>query len=163
MATTKTNGINLPTFIPLPDAASQTGLSVDKLTRLVEAGRIAAAQLPDGEIVVSRRDTDRAVPTPKEELPEYKKHAHLRGQVIGIGEAARRHEIPQPTISRWVKLGYIQKLGQQGQKLLIDAADAAYCAEIYRVRGGGQGRWLFNSDGTPYTPASQNKSANGTP
>jgi len=148
------NGLNLPTFIPLPQAVQQTGLSVERLTRLVQAGRIAAVQLPTGEIAVSRRDATRAVPTPptpKEELSEYKKHAHLKGVDTWVSEAARKYDIPLTTISTWVKHGYIRTLGQRGNKILIDEADVAYCAEIYRKRGG-QGRWLFNPDGTPYTP-----------
>jgi len=163
MVGTKTNGhLTLPTFIPLSQAAEQTGLSVERLTRLVQAGRIAAVQLPSGEIVVSRRDANKAKPTPptpKEELPEYKKHRHLRGHELGIAEAGRKYGIPQSTINRWVQQGYITRLGQTGQKILIDEADVAYCAEIYRKRGG-QGRWLFNPDGTPYTPTT--RQGNGT-
>jgi len=151
---TKSNDLTLPTFISLSQAAHQTGLSVEKLTRLVQAGRIAAAQLLDGEIVVSRRDANKAKPTPptpKEELPEYKKHGHLKGQELGVAEAGRKYHIPYTTINGWVKHGYIARLGRLGQKILLDEADVAYCAEIYRERGS-QGRWLFNPDGTPYIP-----------
>jgi len=93
-------------------------------------------------------------PTPKENLPEYRRHADLKGKETWISKASRDYDIPNPTISRWVQHGYICSLGTHGNKTLIDEADVAYCAEIYRRRGG-QGRRLFNPDGTPYTPVAQ--------
>jgi hypothetical protein len=50
-----------------------------------------------------------------------------------------------------VKAGYIKQLGSNGNKVLVDEADVAYCSEIYKKRGR-QGRVLFNEDGTPYKP-----------
>jgi len=88
----------------------------------------------------------------KQDLPEYKKHVHLRGQEIGINEASRKYDVHQPTITRWVKRGLIKRLGTGPNRMvLIDEADIAYCAEIYKNRPG-QGRWLFKKDGTPYYP-----------
>ena len=85
----------------------------------------------------------------KEDLPEYKMYAHLKGIGIGINEAAKEYRIPYVTIYQWMSSGIIKKLGREGQKVLLDKADVAYCAEIYRRRGI-KGRKLFNSDGTPY-------------
>jgi hypothetical protein len=122
------------------------------LRALIEKGKIRAAILPSGEIGVSEQAVTIMTPTPKEELPEYKKHAHLKGEAIWISEAVRRYEIPLVTISQWVKRGIIKSLGIDGNRVLIDEADVAYCAEIHRQRGG-QGKWLFNPDGTPYQKA----------
>jgi hypothetical protein len=88
--------------------------------------------------------------TTKTDLPEYQRHAHLKGHPISIGNASRKYGIPQPTISRWVSRGIITKLGMDKNRVLIDEADIAYCAEI-RSQNPGAGRWLFNPDGTPYT------------
>ncbi|MBI3361420.1 MAG: helix-turn-helix domain-containing protein [Chloroflexi bacterium] len=99
---------------------------------------------------MSEQDAKQVVP--KERLPEYKRHARLKGMTIGINEAAKEYGIPQRTISRWVQRGYIRRIGREGLKVLIDKQDVAYCAEIYRQRGGTAGRWLFNPDGTPHTP-----------
>ncbi len=98
-----------------------------------------------------------SIPLPKtmskEDLPEYQRYAHLAGVSIGIGEAARKYNIPQATVSRWVQKGFIAKLGSGKNRIkFIDEADIAYCAAIAHSRPG-SGRWLFNPDGTPYIPA----------
>jgi hypothetical protein len=139
----------LPQFIPLPKAAEQLAMSEDELRRLVDSGKIDAIALPDGDVAVSEKDMTE--PLRKEDLPEFKKFSHLDGVEIGISESARKYDIPQPTISRWVKRGIISKLGYDGQKILINEQEIAYCAEIYKSNGGGtQGVRLFSKDGTPY-------------
>lgn len=77
--------------------------------------------------------------------------AHLEGIRIHVSEAARKYNIPNPTISRWAKKGYIKILGKIGNKTMLNEADVARCADVYQERGG-QGRWLFNPDGSPYFP-----------
>lgn len=89
----------------------------------------------------------------KDQLPEYQQFAWLAGRKLGIAEAARKYSIPHPTISRWVRRGLIAVLDRDGQKVLINEQDIAYCAYIYHNNGGGvQGRRLFSSNGTPYEP-----------
>jgi excisionase family DNA binding protein len=129
------------------------GISVRALTLLISNGNMSAVRLPDGSLAVSEERAKRGVvkPTRKEDLPEYRDHAHLKGVEIGVNEASRRYGVSNRTIGRWVKQGYIACLRRDGQRVLIDEADVAYCARIHRTRGG-QGRWLFNQDGTPYTP-----------
>jgi len=146
--------MSLPRLLPLSKAAQALGIPEEDLRTQIEAGKILAGVLPDGEIVVSMSNGSNSTRhIPKEELPAYKKHAHLQEVEIGIGEAAREYNLNQPTISKWVKAGYIRVIGHEGQKVLIDKADVAYCAEIYHGRGG-RGKWLFNTDGTPYIPKS---------
>ena len=87
----------------------------------------------------------------KEDLPEYKMYAHLKGNPIWIREASRRYKVSPDTLSEWCRKGYIRKLGTDGNKVLIDEADVAYCASIY-ARVARQGRRVFNPDGTPYRP-----------
>ena len=135
-------------YLPLAEAAKLAGVRVETLLDHIRQGTVHAVRV-DGVIAV--RQEDAAQLTPKEQLPEYKKHAHLRGIPIGLKAAATKYGIPHQTVSRWVRLGYIRCLGREGRKTLIDQADIAYCAEVYRKRGG-QGRWLFNRDGTPYIP-----------
>ena len=74
----------------------------------------------------------------------------MRGQTIAVAEAAREYGISIPTIARWVTPGYIGKLGQDGQKYLLDLADVAYCADVYRQQGGSQGQRIFDREGYPY-------------
>jgi len=89
------------------------------------------------------------IPTTKEETPEYQQYKHLAGKPIHISEAAREYDIPQPTISRWVTYGIISQIGKEMNRILIDQADMAYCAYI-KKNNPGQGKRLFNSNGTPY-------------
>ena len=101
----------------------------------------------------------RHLPT-REGHPIFRKHASLRGIGIGMNEASRKYGIPQPTISRWAKVGWIGVIGKdpgyvQNRRLWIDEAEMAYCAEVYHLKQAGgrkQGRKLFNGDGTPFEP-----------
>jgi excisionase family DNA binding protein len=141
----------LPTFISIPEAAHQLGVSEASLQRMIEAGSIKAANI-SGETIVSEASIREL--TPKEQLPEYIKYAQLKGTAIWISDAARKYGVPNQTIVRWVARGIIRRLGTDKNKVLIDQADMAYCAEIYRSHKG-QGKWLFNADGTPYVPRSE--------
>ncbi len=141
--------VALPTLLPLPEAARKYGVSEARLKSLIDDGKIKAAMI--GESIVVSEDEAKAAVTRKEDLPEYKKNAHLKGVPIWIGEAERRYGIPNPTISVWVKRGLIKVLGHEKNRKLIDEADIAYCAEIYNQRKG-QGKWLFDKNGLPYKP-----------
>jgi hypothetical protein len=117
-------------------------LSKAELLNLVERGILR---------VMSDKDASTLANIPKEELPEYQQFAHLRGVGISISAAARKYQVPQQTISRWLQRGIIARIGMEKNRVLIDEADVAYCAEIRRNRPGA-GRWLFHDNGTPYTP-----------
>jgi excisionase family DNA binding protein len=136
----------LPTFISTAEAAHQLGVSEARLRRMIETGTIKAANV-GRETFVSEASIREL--TPKEQLPEYMRHAHLKNTPIWISDAGRKYDIPNPTIVRWVSKGIIKRLGTDKNKVLIDQADMAYCAEIYHNHRG-QGKWLFNPDGTPY-------------
>ena len=143
--------MTLPTYIPLKDAAKKYGLSMRELRKLAESGKIAAATLPDGDVIVN--EIELKSPLKKEDLPEYKRYAHLKGEEIGMNEAARKYNIGPVTIYGWVKKGIISIIRREGQKVLINEADVAYCAEIYRSRGGSQGKRIFDRNGLPYKMA----------
>ena len=153
----------LPTFISTAEAAHQLGVSEARLRRMIEAGAIKAANV-GRKIIVSEASVlkfhkkKQPISQPsgirKEDLPEYKKLASLRGQSISIAEASRKYTINFSTLRRWVQRGFVQVLGTDKNKTLLNEQDAAFCAEIYKVNHG-QGRWLFNTDGTPYVPKSE--------
>lgn len=144
--------MSVPTLIPIPEAALRYGLAEASLRALVKEGKIRAGKLSSGELVVSAEDIDAQKPTPKEELDEYREYAHLKGIGIGINEAAKKYAVPFSTIRGWVGRALIKSIGRQGQKMLLDEADVAYCAKVYKDRDGKQGKWLFKDDGTPYQP-----------
>jgi hypothetical protein len=79
--------VALPVFIPLSEAARKYGLEEARLRALIEKGKIRAG-IAMGEVVVSeeevRGEAVEAKGLRKEDLPEYQKHAHLKGVPIWI-------------------------------------------------------------------------------
>ena len=142
----------LPTYIPLPEAARKYGYDLTELREMAESGKIEAVQLPDGDVIVSEDSVQEKVH--KKDLPEYQeaiKKVGVDSSAIGIAEAARKYNLPFSSLRRWAQRGIIARVGQDGQKVLLNEVDVAYCAIIYERRGGGvRGRRLFNTDGTPY-------------
>lgn len=71
--------------------------------------------------------------------------SQLQGQVIGVNQAADKYDVPGPTISRWVKKGFIRVLGSRlvpgGFQKLLDESDVAYCVAVYKTDPG-QGKWF---------------------
>jgi hypothetical protein len=151
----------LPTFLPFSEAARKYGMEEAHLRQLIEKGKIRAGVVA-GEMVVSeeevqkRAEQEQGSGIKKENLPEYQKHAHLQGVGIGIAEAARKYDIPTTTLFQWVQRGVISRIGREGQKVLLNEQDVAYCWEIYQ-KVGVKGRRLFNKNGTPYEPKTARK------
>jgi hypothetical protein len=144
--------MSLTRLVPLSEAAARLHKKAADLFDLDDVGKIKLAMnTTTGEYLMSEVDIQAQLP--REEQPEYKHHAHLKGVGIGIGDGARKYGINHGTISRWVKEGYIASLGSTpvrgGYKVLIDEADLAYCIEIYN-RDRGQGKRVFAPTGLPY-------------
>jgi hypothetical protein len=139
----------LDRFIPLSEAAHRLRVSVKETRAMINSGKIKGGILAGGEMVVSEDTLPKKKEKRKEDLPEYKKYAHLRDVGIGIGEAAKRYAIPKTTLYQWFLKGYINSVGRNGQKVLLNEQAVAYCAGVYH-RFGTKGRRLFNSDGTPF-------------
>ncbi len=146
--------VTLPVLIPLSEAARKYGLDETRLRQLIEEGKIRAGVIA-GEMFVNEDEVREQTITRKEDLPEYKKHEHLKGVPIGFTEASEKYGIYLSSLQRWYKKGIIAEIRRErtigGEKIYLDEADVAYCAEVYRVRGG-QGRWLFDENGLPYRP-----------
>jgi len=147
----------LPVFISIAEATHQLGVSKASLRRMINAGTIKAAII-DGETVVSESSVRKfhkqqpiSQPTGlrKEDLPEYQKFFQLSGSVIWISDASRKYHITLSALQRWVIKGIVSRIGQDKNKILLNEQDVAYCAEIYHCHRG-RGKWVFNSDGTPY-------------
>jgi excisionase family DNA binding protein len=151
----------LEQYISLTEAAERLNMGEDKVHGLVESGKMRGAKLPDGSVAVSEKSVVKRKSSiersavngvPREELPEYKRFKNLIGNPISISAAARKYNVHQRTVSRWVSRDYIQRIGIEKNKILIDEADVAYCASIHKKRGAKRGTWVFNEDGTPYIP-----------
>jgi hypothetical protein len=167
----------LDRMISLADAAKQLNMSMDFLRNLIDDGKVRAALLSDGSIVVSekfvnkqsklkikksdhkiavRKNEELDLSVTKEELSEYKNHQNLRGVTISVREAARKYAVTLSTLQRWINKGFINKIGSVKIRVLVDEADVAYCVDIYTRMHGKRGSWVFNVDGTPYIRKQQN-------
>ena len=139
----------LPSYISINEAGRRLGLNPIRLQDLIRVGTLKAARIK-GETVVDEEKVDEIATKPKkEDLEEYKQFAHLKGEPISISDAARKYDVRHTNFSRWIKLGYIKRLDQDGYRVYADEQEVAYCASVYSRRGG-QGKRVFNKDGTPY-------------
>jgi hypothetical protein len=135
-------------YIPLEQAARKYGVSKNVLRQRVESGKLDFARTPNGDLLVADHDIDPSLKIKREDFE------HLRGQAISMSEASEKYSVPQPNLSRWAKLNHIKVL-QRGWKVLIDEADAAYCAAVYRAKydfydGQMSGVPIFDEDGNPF-------------
>jgi hypothetical protein len=147
MSTTHLN--TLPSYISINEAGKRLGLPPLHLQDLIRVGTLKAARIK-GETVVEEEKVEEIAAKPKkEELEEHKQFAHLAGEKISVSDASRKYSVPHPTLSHWTKLGYIKRLGDDGYRVYLNEQDVAYCASVYKKRGG-QGKRIFNKDGTPY-------------
>lgn len=128
-----------------------TELTAEQIKKLSKDDLITAVK--SGNLKVMVTTSLSAFNMTKTDLPEYTRFAHLRGQEIHQAAAARKYKVSRINIINWTKRGYIRILGKSGQKIMLDEQDVAYCATVYHDRGS-QGVWLFNPDGTPYSPKS---------
>lgn len=131
----------LEKLIPLPQAAKHLGLTVEALTQLVESGIIKASITDKGEVLIPKSQVDQTITR-----EQFKK---LRGKPITVHEAVEKYGISDVTISKWARLGYIEII-QPGYGMTIDAADMAYCAAVYKAKGGQRGARIFDESGNPY-------------
>ncbi len=139
----------MDTYLTLIEASRIAQVEVKLLQELVRNGKIRSVMLSSGAILVNHDDVLARMPI--SQRPEYAQFSHLEGKPISLSDASRNYGIPHQTISRWVSHGYINKLGQDGRRVLIDEAELATCIAIYKSSEGSQGRWVFKS-GSIYTP-----------
>jgi len=156
--------VALPTFVSTSEAANLLGITEVRLQRMIEAGKLKAANV-SGETVVSEASLRKIhkhqpIKQPsgfrKDDLPEYLRFVHLKGIGIWARQAEIKYGIPNQTINRWVQKGFIAIIGKEKNKIFLNEQDVAYCAGIYHLHRG-RGKWLFNADGTPYISHSNRK------
>ena len=114
--------VNLPTYIPLAEAARRYRLDRETLTRLVEAGTIRAVKV-NGSVAVAKEDID---------LATIRVDEKLRGRPIRVTEAAEKYGVNQANLSRWADAGYIRVLQRRPRLLELDEADVKLAAEIFK-------------------------------
>ena len=114
--------VDLPTYIPLTEAARRYRLDRTALTRLVEAGRIRAVKI-NGSVAVAQEDID---------LATIQIDERLRGKPIRVTEAAEKYGVSHANLSRWADAGYIRVLQRRPRLLELDEADVKLAAEIFK-------------------------------
>lgn len=72
---------------------------------------------------------------------EMKNHKTTPGG-ISISDASRKYKVNQPTISTWVKKGYIPVLSRTGWQTFIDEATLAQIVKLYK-KAPGPGKWTL--------------------
>jgi len=90
--------------------------------------------MTDGTIGISQQSVNEVLP--KEALPEYRENEELRGLPISINEAGRKYKLNTSTLTRWMQRGLICQFGMDGRKTLLDEANVAYCARVFRQNSG---------------------------
>ena len=142
--------VELPTYIPLGEAAAKYRLDRQSLTQAIEDGIIRAVRI-NGGVAVANEDV--AVVNKRNSL--WKRVKHLDGNPISMSEACERYpEINFASLSRWVQQGHIrtisgQRGGGRGRKLLLNEADVAYTASLVQIRGKKPGKRVFTPEYLP--------------
>ena len=164
--------MGLPRYITLSEAAVRLSANLTELNHLIKNGTLKAVQI-SGETVVSEPSVasykvggkkvqpislGRPDGKKKEDMPEYQRFAELAGVEIWANEAARKYDLAQQTITRWVNKGYIKTIGNKKNRILLNEQDVAYCVFVYRRAKELGYRWVFYSDGTPYEPRTKKES-----
>jgi predicted site-specific integrase-resolvase len=146
--------LNVPTYLPLSDAARKFSLSEKALTQLVKTGKIEAVQLPSGELLVAA-EYNGGKPLTKQEIIS-ERFSHLRGKTINAYAAQKEYGIRYQNFIKWARSGYIEIIHEdEGRLVEMDAADVAYCAYMYKRKkaeydGNIAGVRIFDDDGNPY-------------
>ena len=141
-------------FLSLSEVAKQYNLDGQTLIDSLQSGIIEAARGAEGGLCVSEKLT--SVGSQKEAILLARETRlstrHLDGIPIHLSQAARKYGVPQSTLSRWVQRGYIRKVGQEKNRILLNEGDVAYCVNVYRSMRGKRGKRIFQKGGLPYVP-----------
>ncbi len=118
---------NLPTYLPLNEAAKQYEISVDTLKAALEQNNLKAIQLPDGGILIAVEDVQVLAEQlqPQPVLPE------LSGQPIRAADAANKYQVSTSNLVNWVSAGYINILERGPKLLLLDEGDVQRVAGLF--------------------------------
>ncbi len=146
--------VELPRYIPLAEALRRFRISEEVLKEAVESGKIRVAHIGE-EVTVAEQDVRELAKGQEVVVVRREDFEHLRGNRLGIAEAARKYGLHHQTLSRWVRRGIIRSLGRSGNRVLVDEADVAYAATIYRLKEGRKGMRIFDPKGQPYNPRSR--------
>ena len=128
----------MDTLLTLPEASQRYHVPLPDLRHHVECGRLWSARFGP-EVVVAVDDNGELRRNGVDQGAEIAmlraQFAHLEGAPIRMIEAAERYQIPHQNVARWAHAGHIRILEQGPKLLVLDEADVAIAAEMYRRRG----------------------------
>lgn len=126
-------------------------ITLEQLRKLAPAEIVALAERGIITLMSDKDITDLS----KQDMPEYQQFESLNGQEISVNQASKKYGVPSPTLSRWAKRGIIKVLRRGSNKRkYLNEQDVAYCSAI-RKQNPGQGKWVFDDSGIPYTPTTR--------
>jgi hypothetical protein len=133
----------MKTYLSRTEALTRYPLTETELDRLLAEGKVNTASLVchDGPQLIFYDDDLAAYVAERDITPA--KFDHLRGHLMGIGEAAREYKLSQVTISQWVQQGRLEIKREEGQKKFVDEADVAYLAALGRAKKMRPGKKVF--------------------
>lgn len=136
----------MKTYITREEALNRYPIAGPELDDLLAGDELDAVELvtPSGNYIAIYDDDLAAYIAERDITP--KKFNHLRGNLLGIGEAAREYGVSQVTISQWAKQGLLEVKGTgKRNKKLIDEAEVAYLVELGRAKKMRPGKKVFSS------------------
>ncbi len=134
----------MKTYITRSEALQRYKITPSELDELINSDRLDTVLLVDNgdKRRIIYDDSLAAYIAERDITPE--KFDHLRGNLLGIGEAAREYKLSQVTVSRWVRQGQLDVKDYEKNKKLIDEADVAYLAALGRAKKMRPGKKVFS-------------------
>jgi hypothetical protein len=120
--------MGLTTMVSIETAAEETHSKPSQIRSLVALGATETAQTLDGSIIISL-DQIKRLETILVEA------SNLNGNPIHVSEASRKYDIPIGSLSRWAEEGYIETLGSEKNRRLLNEGDVALISRIRDAAG----------------------------
>lgn len=124
----------MPTTKTYSASANRAAAAVSRLLTNLPPGNILQVKpLPSGEFTVAVVQEEEKPKTKQELIAE--KYAHLVGRGITMSQAAIDYQIPKNTVRNWVyQSRYVRVVDEDCYPRLVDEAEVAVCADIYKER-----------------------------
>jgi hypothetical protein len=128
----------MKTYLDLDEASEKYELDPDHLRELAREGQIRTGQYGDKLLLLEDDVANEAA-----RMIDKAEFAHLEGEVIGAGEAARKYGFSMTSILQWAAKGHLRIEGHDGPKVLLNEADVAYAHKLAKVKKLKRGQKLF--------------------
>lgn len=128
------NITELPTYIPLKEAAEKYGIPLDTLSQAVNEGLIEAAQIGESIVIA---DEDAAI------IAAQVSNEKIDDELVSIYEAAKRLNIRPGTAYQWYKQGWLPAKGRGSRRAILVSMERARSLCDLKSQKGQQGKRLI--------------------